>query len=213
MLTCRLAEPRRRRPGRRCRSRDLAGVVPRRRCRLPMWWPRRRPPHPPPPFPPLRHTDRLRQRRLPPKGGSWLGRPSATTASTSTRRFGFEEIDALGGARHDYPTETFLTVQPGGCGTISRWTALAERWDSQELCAGSDGMVVASYDSFHQWFGRADLQQFSCEPGEGLQSRRRMEPGLTPVPTKTAQRSTRSRASAPTRSRSRANRCPCSTSG
>ena len=31
VLTCRLAEPRRRRPGRRCRSRDLAGVVPRRR--------------------------------------------------------------------------------------------------------------------------------------------------------------------------------------
>ena len=28
-------------------------------------------------------------------------------------------------------------------------------------------MVVASYDSFHQWFGRADLQQFSCEPGGG----------------------------------------------
>ena len=26
---------------------------------------------------------------------------------------GFEEIDALGGARHDYPSETFITIQPG----------------------------------------------------------------------------------------------------
>ena len=77
---------------------------------------------------------------------------------------GFEEIDALGGARHLYPEVTFLTLQPGGCGTISRWSPLEERWDQHELCSGNQGFDVAVYDSYHEWSGRADLQEFDCGP-------------------------------------------------
>jgi hypothetical protein len=81
---------------------------------------------------------------------------------------GGEEIDALGGARHDYPAETFMTIQPGGCGLIQRWTALEERWDEIELCPGEGGLFQARYDAFHKWFGQSDLQEFACDAPAAL---------------------------------------------
>ena len=74
---------------------------------------------------------------------------------------GYEEIDALGGARHNYPEQTFLTIRPGGCGQILRWQAIEERWTSWEVC-DPDRMTVGNVDSFHSWFGVADLQQYQC---------------------------------------------------
>ena len=87
--------------------------------------------------------------------GSAPGDPGLYTYATT----GFEEIDALGGARR-----AFLTLQPGGCGTIARWTALEERWDEHELCRSPGGFDAAAYNSFHEWFGQSDLQEFSCGP-------------------------------------------------
>jgi hypothetical protein len=81
---------------------------------------------------------------------------------------GSEEVDALGGARHEYPAETFLTIQPGGCGRLQRWTALEERWDEIELCSGDEGLFQARYDAFHKWFGQSDLQEFSCDTAAAL---------------------------------------------
>lgn len=113
--------------------------------------------------------------------------PSSTTSSSMATGFvvgedpgdpglyvyettGFEEIDALGGARHDYPQETFFTIQPGGCGIITRWTALEERWSENELCPSDDGFRLAGFESYHEWFGRSDLQDFSCDPDTALVS-------------------------------------------
>lgn len=81
---------------------------------------------------------------------------------------GFEEIDALGGARHDYPAETFLTIQPGGCGTLTRWVALEERWQESDLCDAADGLRLAGFDTYHEWFGRSDLQEFECDPDTAM---------------------------------------------
>ena len=92
--------------------------------------------------------------------GNDPGGPGLYTYAT----VGFEEVDALGGARHDYPEQTFMTVQEGGCGLVVRWTALEERWDEQELCPVDSGMAVARYHSYHEWFGRSDLQEFACGP-------------------------------------------------
>ncbi len=38
-----------------------------------------------------------------------------------------EEVDALVGSRHAYPSESTITVRPGGCGVLMRWDVLEER--------------------------------------------------------------------------------------
>lgn len=110
--------------------------------------------------------------------------PPATTASTGSsfqvgsepgdpglyayETVGAEQIDALGGAEHEYPADTFATIQPGGCGTVVRWTALEERWSEQDLCPEADGLRLAGFMSYHEWFGRSDLQEFTCDPATAL---------------------------------------------
>jgi hypothetical protein len=75
---------------------------------------------------------------------------------------GFETADALGGGRHDYPPETFLTLRAEGCGTVVRWQALKERWEEDLIC---DDGTLRRIDSYHEWFGVSDLHQYRCEAG------------------------------------------------
>jgi hypothetical protein len=75
---------------------------------------------------------------------------------------GFEAIDALTGAKHEYPSETYLTIQSGGCGQIWRWQAIEERWSSWEVCDPVQ-LTVAGFDSFNKWFGVEDLQHYRCD--------------------------------------------------
>ena len=74
---------------------------------------------------------------------------------------GFETTGALGGARHEYPVETFLALQPGGCGTLVRWQALEQRWTEWEIC---DDLGIAGWRSYHEWFGVSNLDEWSCTP-------------------------------------------------
>jgi hypothetical protein len=87
------------------------------------------------------------------------------------RTSGFETIDALQGARHDYPSETFMTITAGECGPIVRWDALAERWISWQHC-GPD-LAIDRSGSYHEWFGIPDLEVESCDPPRPV----RGEPG------------------------------------
>jgi hypothetical protein len=77
---------------------------------------------------------------------------------------GHEEIDALMGARHEYPAQTYLTVQNGGCGQVWRWQAIEERWSSWEVC-DPQTVTVAGFDSFNKWFGVEDLEDYRCGDG------------------------------------------------
>ena len=74
---------------------------------------------------------------------------------------GYETTDALTGSRHDYPAETFITIQPGGCGTLVRWQPLEERWDEWDYCP--DGSL-AGRRTFHEWFQIANLDLWACSP-------------------------------------------------
>ncbi len=77
---------------------------------------------------------------------------------------GYESTDALAGARHDYPAETYLTIQPGGCGTLVRWQPLEQRYEEWDYCA--DGRM-AGWDSFYEWFQIDNTDQWECpEPVE-----------------------------------------------
>jgi hypothetical protein len=72
---------------------------------------------------------------------------------------GFEQTDALTGALHEYPAETYLTIQPGGCGEIAAWQPLREHRTEWDFCA--DGSL-AGWTSFTEWFGVRNTDPWVC---------------------------------------------------
>ena len=84
---------------------------------------------------------------------------------------GYEATNALGGARHDYPTETPVTMRRTACGWTQRWQPLAERWDESELCRTDTGMDVRRFTTYHEFFQKSQQQQFDCPPGSSVHQR------------------------------------------
>ena len=78
---------------------------------------------------------------------------------------GSERIDVLGGATHDYPERTTLTVAHTDCGLRQRWTGIEERWDDEELCRTEGGLERTTLHTHHEFFDMSDDQDFVCEPG------------------------------------------------
>jgi hypothetical protein len=76
---------------------------------------------------------------------------------------GDERVDALGGISHAYPTETTITFTHTECGYQARWDALRERWDELNVCVTPDGEAIESASQYHEFFGVANEQGFSCD--------------------------------------------------
>ena len=91
---------------------------------------------------------------------------------------GYEATNALGGARHDYPKETPVTMRRSECGWTQRWQPLAERWDESVLCHTDDGMDVRRFTTYHEFFQKGQQQQFDCPPGSSVHQRD-ARPGAT----------------------------------
>lgn len=77
---------------------------------------------------------------------------------------GGEELD-VGGARHEYPAETTITVTRVGCGVRHRWQPLEERWDERDTCPSPAGEQLVAFRSHHEFFGHRDERTFTCAPG------------------------------------------------
>lgn len=76
---------------------------------------------------------------------------------------GSEHIDVLGGATHDYPPTTTITVTSDPCGVQLRWDALAERWDSWRVCSASSGVTLdLTGVQYHEFFKQPDREAVSC---------------------------------------------------
>ncbi len=75
---------------------------------------------------------------------------------------GFEEIDALGGARHDYPATSTITIKAGGCGTLQRWDVLKGRSTIWELCPGKRGDLLRGSYETHRFFGNTEHTDYRC---------------------------------------------------
>lgn len=78
---------------------------------------------------------------------------------------GFEEVDALGGARHDYPATSTVTYSRRGCGTEQRWQPLEERVGVTLQCAGPDGDEIRSTYQEREFFGQRQSESYACSPG------------------------------------------------
>jgi hypothetical protein len=93
-------------------------------------------------------------------GASTSGSPADGVYVYATQ--GYEETNALGGARHDYPAQSTVTVQRSGCGWTERWQPLQERWDTWSFCniaAGQNGKHFATY---HEFFQKSQQQDYDC---------------------------------------------------
>lgn len=79
---------------------------------------------------------------------------------------GFEEVDALGGARHDYPAETGIRVERGAGKHCRRlvWRPLRDRVTAWKLC----GERLVAIDEVHEFFGVRDERTYRCAPGSSL---------------------------------------------
>ena len=91
---------------------------------------------------------------------------------------GGESIDALGGADHDYPTESTITVRSTDCGATYRWAAIEERSEVLDICVIDGALALRGYVADHEFFGQGDNKALTCDapvvllaPGQ--------EPGIT----------------------------------
>jgi hypothetical protein len=75
---------------------------------------------------------------------------------------GGDAVDALGGAGHQYPVTSSITVTVDGCATTQRWTAAGERWDELTTCAGDGGVQLQRFASLHRFFGADDNETSTC---------------------------------------------------
>lgn len=94
---------------------------------------------------------------------------------------GTESVDALGGASHAYPAETFLTVTAAGCGVHLRWDLLEERRDEWDLCADPRGVwLQPDTVDWHAFFGQGELVTTDCVDPALIAPV--AAPGATPMP-------------------------------
>ncbi len=76
---------------------------------------------------------------------------------------GGDAVDALGGASHQYPATSTITVTVDGCATTQRWTAAAERWDELTTCTVDGALQLQRFVSLHHFFGTDDTETSTCD--------------------------------------------------
>lgn len=74
---------------------------------------------------------------------------------------GQEHLDAFGGSTHTYPDETTITVSHRGCGHVTRWQPLEERFDEYEVCDARNP-YLARITLYHEFFEQSDRRDFVC---------------------------------------------------
>ena len=78
---------------------------------------------------------------------------------------GFEEVDALGGARHDYPAQTSIVHRREGCGATETWQPFQDRRDVRQLCAEPGRHRLDHFDATRSFFGQTDTRRLECDDG------------------------------------------------
>jgi hypothetical protein len=80
----------------------------------------------------------------------------------------FDSVDALTGARHDYPAQTTVTITAEGCGVRVHWDTVRARWDEWQWSPIDGGIRTLAYRSFHESFGASSSSEYQCV-GDPLQ--------------------------------------------
>jgi hypothetical protein len=92
-------------------------------------------------------------------GGGSAPAPGVYVFATS----GWEEVSVLGGARHDYPSQSTLTLTKTGCGYDIEWAPLVQRSDLWSTCLQGKAISVSKYVTHHEFFGQTEDRSFDCQ--------------------------------------------------
>lgn len=95
-----------------------------------------------------------------PPGAGALHQPEQGVYTYAT--YGSTSTSALGGATHDFPPITSVTVMRSGCGSIARWGPLEERWSESYTCIRGDRELLMSITDHRQFFGHEDTTSYEC---------------------------------------------------
>jgi hypothetical protein len=76
---------------------------------------------------------------------------------------GFERVSALGGAQHEYPKQSTMTVTDNDCGITVRWTPLEQRFEQWRMCGQGTAIGIASFTTHHEFFGQTEERTYQCE--------------------------------------------------
>ena len=99
--------------------------------------------------------------------------PIATVPSPLTRpaegvyvykTSGGESTTVLGGAKHEYPEQTTITVRHTPCGVDTSWRPLEQRADYRSFCTDEGGLRAVVLASQRQFFGRTAGSFQECGP-------------------------------------------------
>lgn len=85
---------------------------------------------------------------------------------------GYEQTDAAGGSRHDYPSESSVVVRHTECGLITRWQPLRERWDESSFCSVGSALEIRTLTMYHEFFQKGQQDNYRCPPGSIVFDRR-----------------------------------------
>ncbi len=88
--------------------------------------------------------------------------PEAEPGVYSYATRGHEEVDALGGARHDYPAQSTITYRRAGCGSRDSWQPLEGRTSSSDVCRSSRGLELRQSLQRREFFGQSETQELTC---------------------------------------------------
>lgn len=88
-----------------------------------------------------------------------LRRPEEGVYVYATR--GGESV-AFGGASHEYPDQTTITVHHSECGYTTRWQALEERWDEFEICGSPERSWMRRITLYHEFYERGMTHVYTC---------------------------------------------------
>jgi hypothetical protein len=78
---------------------------------------------------------------------------------------GHEQVDALGGRRHDYPASTTITYSRKDCGTEERWQPLEGRIGVSVYCPEAGASQLRATYQEREFFGRSQSESYRCDPG------------------------------------------------
>lgn len=92
--------------------------------------------------------------------------PAATSPEEGVYRYatdGYESIDRPS-SRHDYPSETALSIRATDCGFDARWQPLENRWDEMSVCRSTGEALLPTLSTHREFYGQQNDSNYECGP-------------------------------------------------
>ena len=78
---------------------------------------------------------------------------------------GYESIDQPS-SRHDYPSETAMTIRHNDCGGfVAHWQPLENRWDEMTICSNTAGSFIPTMATHREFYGQEKDSRYTCSDG------------------------------------------------